>query len=334
MDWSWTASFDHLWRSPTFPMWLTLAAAVFFALILLVTLLRADRSVANGALTVITLLAVAVAAAATIRGFGAGGAGSAEGGRAPLRTNASLPALSCLDDLAGDTVEVACEKALFGSPDAVAAAVSYVAAQISGLTALGDATAASKAMTPELQAMRHAVENDRYGLVAHVLATRDRCTPANCPAYRSLTDHSRIAANMKDNAYDGLVARYAASWAGATAALPAAASAAAAVDAPPSIPTGRPTNADFPSSASIPPVSIMTPEPGAKATAANAPPPAPEPAPTPTPEPRPTTAAAAAKNPSSPHHAAPARRRPTSPKPAPSAPVQLTPAVQAPDNHQ
>ena len=42
---------------------------------------------------------------------------------------------------------------------------------------------------------------------------------------------------------------------------------------PPSLPTGRPTNAEFPSSANTPPVSIMTPEPGtgAKAPAAVAP---------------------------------------------------------------
>jgi len=61
MNWAWASSLDHLWRSPSFPMWLTLAAAGFFAIILLVTLLRAERSVANGALTVITLLAIGVA---------------------------------------------------------------------------------------------------------------------------------------------------------------------------------------------------------------------------------------------------------------------------------
>ena len=59
-----------IWRSPTFPMWLTLAAAGFFGIIVLITLLRAEKSVANGALTVITLLAIGVAVAATIRGFG------------------------------------------------------------------------------------------------------------------------------------------------------------------------------------------------------------------------------------------------------------------------
>ncbi|MGB3865885.1 MAG: hypothetical protein WBA29_09675, partial [Xanthobacteraceae bacterium] len=70
MDLAWTNSLDQLWRSPMVPMWLTLAAAAFFALVFLVIVLRADRSVANGALTVMTLLAVAVAAAATVRGLG------------------------------------------------------------------------------------------------------------------------------------------------------------------------------------------------------------------------------------------------------------------------
>src|SRR5450432_1510455 len=135
MNWAWTTSLDHLWRSPTFPMWLTLAAAGFFALILLITLLRAERSVANGALTVITLLAIGVAVAATIRGFGPDGASAPRDGQPPQSTTAALPALSCVDDLAGETVLTACEKVLFGSADAAAAAVSYAAARITQLIA-------------------------------------------------------------------------------------------------------------------------------------------------------------------------------------------------------
>ena len=73
MNWAWATSLDQIWRSPAFPMWLTLAAAGFFGIILLITLLRAEKSVANGALTVITLLAVGIAVAATIRGFGPAG---------------------------------------------------------------------------------------------------------------------------------------------------------------------------------------------------------------------------------------------------------------------
>src|SRR3981081_1201967 len=123
MNWAWATSFDQLWRSPVFPMWLTLAAAGFFGIIVLITLLRAEKSVANGALTVITLLAVGIAVAATIRGLGPGGRGAAET-QSPQPMIAALPALSCIDDLAGETVLTACEKALFGSPESTAAALS------------------------------------------------------------------------------------------------------------------------------------------------------------------------------------------------------------------
>src|SRR6185437_13801576 len=108
-----------------FPMWLTVAAAGFFAIIVLITLLRAEKSVANGALTVITLLAVGVALAATARSFGPAGSGATEESRVAPVTTEGLPALACVDDLAGETVLAACEKAVFGSPESTAAALAY-----------------------------------------------------------------------------------------------------------------------------------------------------------------------------------------------------------------
>ncbi len=149
MNWTWATSLDQVWRTPAFPMWLTLAAAGFFGIIVLVTLLRAEKSVANGALTLITLLAVGNALAASIRGYGpAGRSASDESGPSP---GAALPALSCIDDFAGDTVLSACEKKIFGSAESAAAAVSYAAYQVSRLTALGgNVAAANQAMTPEL----------------------------------------------------------------------------------------------------------------------------------------------------------------------------------------
>src|SRR5258708_16496929 len=87
MNWAWATSLDQFWRSPTFPMWLTLAAAGFFALIALVTLLRAEKSVPNGALTVITLLAVGLPVASTIPGF-------APHGRAPAPSGHPFPPLT------------------------------------------------------------------------------------------------------------------------------------------------------------------------------------------------------------------------------------------------
>jgi hypothetical protein len=310
MNWAWATSLDQLWRSPAFPMWLTLGAAGFFTIIVLITLLRAERSVANGALTVITLLAIAVAVAATIRGFGIGG-GGASGETASVQTfNVSSPALSCIDDLAGETVLAACEKSLFGSAETAAAAVSYAASLITQLTASGDAAAENRGMTRELEALRRAVERDRYGVMAQALVVRDHCTVSECPAFRAITDSHQIVVNMDQRTYDGLVSHYAPSW---NAPAPAAGGAVAALS--PSMATGRPTNAEFPSAASTPPVSIMTPEPAAPrppASAANASPPAPATAP---------VLAAARKPVPKPRHPppAPVQLAPAAPTPAPAA---------------
>src|SRR3982074_1680355 len=313
MNWAWATSLDQLWRSPAFPMWLTLAAAGFFGIIVLIPLLRAEKSVANGALTVITLLVIGIAAAATIRGFGPDGGEASAETRSPQTVTAALPALSCIDDLAGDIVLTACEKALFGSADSAAAALSYAASQITRLTAPGDVGTAHRSMTPELQMVRRAVERDRYGLMAYVLAARDHCTPSDCAAFRALTDRNQIAANMYERTYEGLIVRYAPSWNAPAAAAPVATLA-------PSAPTGKPTNAELPTAASTPPISIMTPEPAAVA-APPAPrsPPSPPVAIAPLPSPRPTPTAAPAL--------VAAKKQPAPKSPRPAAPVQLPPAA-------
>src|ERR1700737_422256 len=182
MNWAWASSFDQIWHSPAFPVWLTLAAAGFFGIIVLITLVRAEKSVANGALTVITLVAVGIAVAATIRGFGPDDRSASAEPPASQPMIAAPPALSCIDDLAGEAVLTACEKSLFGSAESAAAALSYAAFQITRLTAFGDVAAANRNTTPELQLLRRAVERDRYGLMAYVLAMRDNCTPSDCAA--------------------------------------------------------------------------------------------------------------------------------------------------------
>lgn len=314
MSWGWASTLDHFWRSPAFPMWLTLAAAGFFAVIVLITLLRADRSVANGALTVITLLAVGIALAATTRGFGLSDASTSEDGAARTAA-AGLPALACVDDLAGETVLTACEKALFGSPEVTAAALSYAAHQISRLTSFGDAVTANKSMTPSLQALRRAIEHDRYGLMAEVLVARDHCTPTDCAAFKSLTDRSRIASNIEERTYDGMIARYSAIWNAPTAVVSGVAPVAPLI---PGVPTGRPTNAEFPSASSTPAVSIMTAEPPvapASRQSAAAPAPSQRPAAPPSP-----TVAAAKKPPPAPK---PSRTSP------PAAATSLAPTAPA-----
>jgi hypothetical protein len=269
MIWASATSLDLAWRSPAFVMWLTLSAAAFFGLILFVTLLRAEKSVANGALTVITLLAIGVAVASTIRTSSPAPAGGAAVAAltAPSLINGAMPALSCVDDLAGETVLTACERVLFGSAESAAAAVSYAAERLTRLTSFGDVATANKNMTPDLAALRRSVEGDRYGLIAHVLLTRDHCTPAQCAAFSSLTDHSRIVANMDQQVYDGLITRYAPTW---NAPVTTGATMGALAALPSSAPPGHPVHIDFPSASSTPAVSIMSPEPGSGAAAPSA----------------------------------------------------------------
>jgi len=318
MNWAWASSLDHIWRSPTFPMWLTLAAAGFFGIIVLITLLRAEKSVANGVLTVITLLAIGVAVAATIGGFGPGGQTASVQTRNVQPMRAALPQLSCIDDLAGDAVLNACEKVLFGSAESSAAAVAYAASLITQLVDTGNAATSGKNPSSELLALRRAVERDRYGLMAYVLMARDHCTPQACPVFRSLVDSRQVAGNMDDRVYENLITRYASSW-NAPAQGGAAAGAGLVAALPSSMPTGKPTNAEFPTAASTPAVSIMAPEPapGAPKPAAAA-----AGATAPRPAVAATTAPAAAK-PTAPRKQAAAKRPPA------AAPVQIAPAAPA-----
>jgi len=301
MNWSWASSLDHIWRSPEFPMWATLAAAGFFAILLLIILARAEKSVANGALAVITLLAVGAAVAGTGRGLVVWPGTSSTSSSSPQTpappAMAGLPAMSCIDDLAGEAVLTACEKVLFGSAESTAAAVAYAAARITRLTSLGDLTSANHSMTVEEESLRRSVERDRYGLMAYVLVARDHCTPQACPAFRSLSNSRQLMANMDDRVYEALVMRYSASWGAPPAVPPTAAIPSGALAALPSpagsVPTGKPTTMiDFPSAASTPPVNIMTPEPGAPGSAA--PPPRAVAPSTPTPPVRPAAAPPAA----------------------------------------
>ena len=128
-----------------------------------------------------------------------------------------------------------------------------------------------------------------------------------------MTETRQIAANMEERVYEGMITRYASSWN-----TPQAATGLIAA-LPPSVPTGKPTNAEFPTAASTPPVNIMTPEPPLK------PPPS-------------TAAAPAAPRPAAatPPAAQTAAKKPAPKRPSSTAPVQLTPSAAAPtaDNNE
>jgi len=220
--------------------------------------------------------------------------------------------LACLDAVSGDGVEAACEKALLASPAAVAAASSYTAARLALLASMGRyAERGGRDIDYLMQPLRQSLELDRFGFVAHLLAVRDGCTGQNCKALAALRDASRVRANLSAQTLDHYLERYQEIWAKAPDETPAEtgqiqANASAAPNAPPR----RPVNIDFPSAASIPPVSIMNPEPNGPVL--------------------PGVAAAAAANPNPPQAAAAATRRSrkqtnaapqTAAQPAPGAPA-------------
>jgi hypothetical protein len=179
--------------------------------------------------------------------------------------------LACLDGGAGEAIENACEKSVFADPQNVASAVSYMASR---LTLLADAHAYSlrgdSGIMDVFATSRRALELDRYGLAAHVLATRDGCTAEHCAAFAWLRDTAVLKANLQTQAFNVYVARYAAAWNKTepdkqtpVASAPAATPAPIASLPGQSVPSGQPVSAkyDFPSAASIPPVSIMNAEP-------------------------------------------------------------------------
>jgi hypothetical protein len=184
--------------------------------------------------------------------------------------------LACLDGLAGESVEAACEKALFASPASVAAASSYVTARLALLASMSAYVKRGETDIDDvISPLRRSLEADRFGFLAHALVVRDGCTSQNCKALAVLRDASRVRTNLSAETLDRYIERYAAAWA-------AAADGPVADGAQPS--SGAPhkmVNIDFPSAASIPAVSIMNPEPtgpvlpGAAAAAASNPNPQP-----------------------------------------------------------
>lgn len=197
--------------------------------------------------------------------------------QADLNAKALAPGspLACLAGGAGETVGNACEKAVFADAATTAAALSFTAARIMLLQ--DAARLADAAIATALAGDRRAIELDRFGFAAQVLADRDACTPERCAAFSLVGQTAALKANMKAQVYDQYVSRYAAAWGRA---VPPAAVAAPAPQASLPLPvmpapalgaetvqppaaTGHPVDPkwDFPSADSIPAVSIMNSEP-------------------------------------------------------------------------
>lgn len=251
-------------------LWVAAGSAILLVLFCVLALfqpqLRIATSPARRAGFVIAGAALGAVITWAFLGFGAGDRGAErrafEMRAEQLSAQALAPGspLACLDALAGEAVEMACEKALFMSPARVAAASSYVAARLTLLSSMAAYTQRGGADIDDLLvALRRSLEADRFGFVAHVLAIRDGCTGQNCKTLALLHDPSHVRANLSADAINQYLDRYAALW--GTGAEGAVADATQPQTSPPAQLPHKIVNADFPSAASIPPVSIMNPEP-------------------------------------------------------------------------
>ncbi|HZP75721.1 MAG TPA: hypothetical protein VFB45_06225 [Pseudolabrys sp.] len=271
------------------PTWLAATAAVLL-MVLGALALRPLRTATLAAVlgAVVAFVGFAAGLALIERNHDAAERRTLDARAAELSARSLAPGspLACLDDGAGEAVETACEKAVFAHPETVAAAVSYVAARVDLLAATTRFASRDRAYAGTVSQLRRPLELDRFGIVAHVLSQRDGCTADSCAAFALLQDTSAVKANIKARAYDEYVARHATEWT-APASQPAAPPVAqnepgakprevetptAALMPPAEAPTHAPkVPFDYPSAASIPPVSIMNAEPPVSASAGAAP---------------------------------------------------------------
>lgn len=295
----------------TIPVWAVGAAAAVFLVLMMLAIAQTGTATVMNVLFRAMVVIAAVSAgwiyveylerqeqAATRRGL--------DERAAALLARAVAPgsALSCLNELAGEAVETACAKAIFASPEAVSAAVNYVTAELALLTEGSGHARVDPAYASELAPIRAALELDRFGIVAHVLARRG-CIPEKCDGLELFNDPSRVSDNLRDHTFDSLVATFTSAWN-----TPRAGTAATTADvATPPLPALRPVSPqyDFPSAASIPAVNIMAPEPGTgNGNAAQGATGAPRQATAPTPPKRPQRTPVAAARPPAQRPASPA----------------------------
>lgn len=250
----------------TIPIWAVGAASAVFLALVVLAIGRAGVAASVNVLFRVSIAAIAVSAGwlyiqQSERQEHAAQRRLLDERSAALTARAVAPgsALSCLDELAGEAVEAACEKAVFASPEAVAAAVTYVTAKLALLVDDNDhARRIDPKFASELAPVLAAFELDRFGIVAHVLASRHGCTAESCPALAWFGDYSHVRANLRDHTFDEEVAKFAAFWNSPSR---------TAMDGPPGeaprfapAPAAVSSRYDFPSSQSIPPVNIMVPE--------------------------------------------------------------------------
>ena len=144
--------FDAATGTITVPIWTAGAASAILVVAVVLAIARAGAAAASQSLfRVVVIAAVIYGGWVYLQGTAqqehAAARRALDERSAALTRSAVAPgsALACLDELAGERVEIACEKAVFANPETVAAAVSYITAK---LALLADGSAYARQIDP------------------------------------------------------------------------------------------------------------------------------------------------------------------------------------------
>ena len=247
------------------PLWTAAgSAALLVAIASLLGLGRSRKGFAAGTLRIALIaLGAGLGGSLTWAVFGNAQRDALQARAAALMAQAMAPgsALACLDSLTGDPVQGACERAVFASPESVAAAASYTDAQFVLLSDMTDyARHGGPSIENTLLPLRRALEADPFGFLAQVLGARG-CSSEACPAFALLRDPNHVRTNMIAQTLHHYLDHYREVWATSSEASAVGFSEAMPRTTESIGPGKRKADVDFPSAASIPAISIMNPEP-------------------------------------------------------------------------
>lgn len=301
--------------------WVGVAAAAVFVTTLAVMLMRRRLT---AALIMIALVGVASGIAYLWIAYSQEGERRAlESRLLALQAAAWAPAspLACLEAADELDLAAACEDALFANPQTVAAAVAFTSARVAWLRDARAFARDDSSFEATIRPLQAALAQDRFGFVAQTLKDHYGCTAEACALLALFGEASTLRANLREDPLSKRIAMHKNAWLAEPEPTPAARNPAttASGDAPrQSRYPPLPPDFTLPSADSIPPISIMTPEPGS--TTGTTQQPAAQTAPQPASRPAAPAFGPTLASPQSPRPSA------TAPAPAPAPPMQLGPA--------
>lgn len=211
---------NSLFAGVTLPGWAVAIGAVS-VLLALVLLLRPRSGEGARVAALGNLALVAVVAGGAYFGLKHFEEGNTSGERRALeerannllgQANQQGSVLGCLNSSASPVLDEACEKAIFAEPQRLATAVGNVTERLKLLNDVAAFAQREPDFADRFEVLRRSLETDTYGLVAHVLATENKCIPDSCARFRLLKDTEKVKANLTSRRFDTLLAKYSPGW--------------------------------------------------------------------------------------------------------------------------